>query len=411
MNRLNECRTKLCKLFPNNTTTATAILINTNKQLLEEHVYYQDPNFFYLFGDPGPNCWGGMIINNDNCCKCTLFVDNDYLSKHYQAAYGDRRREWMKNCDCVVRPQREIPRWIKENGIRILYQLASTPPVPGLELSHTSLQYNRTLLPKLLSKARVIKTPSELQILRKINKISSDAHNEIKKQIDNKQIKRENEIECLFNYLVHKETGNRLMAYPCICASGPRACIIHYMKNNNPLIHDQMILMDMGGKLDGYIADITQTVCVSRDVSPLQRLVYNIVLKTHDYILSQLKAGVNWNNMEVLCRRLLLQGLMPLLDLNEVKKDGPDQVMHEIMPHWLGHNIGLQVHDVGNLYKECKILQTGMTLAVEPAVYVSPSSVKYFKPEIKKYFGVRIESNVIIHESFAENMTTVTRKI
>lgn len=410
MNRLNECRQKICKLFPNK---SGAILINSGNQSLEEHVYYQDPNFFYLFGDPGPNCWGGMIINGDNWDNCTLFVDNDYLSKHYKAAYGDRQIEWMKNCDCMIRPQRDISKWIKENNIHILYQLLNTPPVPGLGLRHNifyGLQYNRTILPKLLIKARVIKTPSELYILRKINKISSDAHNKIQEQIKSGQIKSENEIECLFNYLIHKQTGSRLMGYPCICACGPRACIIHYMKNNHSLIPGQMALLDMGGRLNGYIADITQTVCVGNNLNSFHNLIYQIVLKTHDYIISQLKAGVNWNNMEILCRRLLLQGLMPLLNLNELKKDGIDKVMHEIMPHLLGHNIGLQVHDVGDLYKDYKILYPGMVVAVEPAIYVSSSSIKYFKPEIKiDYFGIRIESNVIIHDTFAENITTVIR--
>ena len=416
MKRLTECRQKVCNLFKNKNNAA--ILINSAKQIMEEHNYYQDPNFYYLFGDPGPNCWGGMLLNN-NECKCTLFVSNDYLEPHYKHAYGDRRNEWMKNCDCVIKPQKDIIKWIKDNNIHILYQLSDTLSIPGLGLSSmilNGIQYNKKVLPKILNKSRIIKTVSELEILRKINKISSDAHNIIRESILNGQMKNENDVECLFNYLVQKESKNRLMAYPCICASGPRSCIIHYMKNNNNLINGQMILMDMGGRLNGYISDITQTVLIGgsdNNTNNFQNLIYQLVLQTHNYIINQLKSGINWVDMEILCRKLLLNGLMPLFDPNEIKKESNfDNIMHEIMPHWLGHNIGLQVHDCGDLYNEDKILKSGMTLAIEPGIYISPTSIKYFKPEIKNYlnyFGVRIESNVIIHDNFAENITTVIR--
>ena len=39
------------------------------------------------------------------------------------------------------------------------------------------------------------------------------------------------------------------------------------------------------------------------------------------------------------------------------------------MPYRLAHFIGLDVHDVGDLYNEYKLLKPGMTLAVEPGIY------------------------------------------
>jgi Xaa-Pro aminopeptidase len=417
MNRLVQCRRKLCNILIKvlNTNVNNAILIPSANANMEEHIYYQNPNFYYLFGDPGHNCWGGMIIN-DNQCECTLFVPNNYKSRDYLNAYGDRTVEWTRNCNCIVRPIKDIPNWISENKIKIIHQLPNTIPIPGIGVKHTlfqGLQYCTKYLKKALIRSRLTKTSEEIKILKIINEISSNAHNEIYKQILNGELLTENDIECLFKYLVQKQTGNNpTLAYPCICACGPRACIIHYTKNNYPLSNREMVLLDMGGRLDGYIADITQTIPVGGYSNNMHKLIYHIVLTVHDNIINQLKAGVDWPSMELLSRKYLFQGLMPLLDVNLVQEKGMMEVMNDFMPHLLGHNIGLQVHDVGDLYKEYRKLLPGMVLAVEPAIYITNRSINYFKPEIKnqlKYFGIRVESNVIIHPTFAENMTSVKR--
>ena len=105
------------------------------------------------------------------------------------------------------------------------------------------------------------------------------------------------------------------------------------------------------------------------------------------------------------------------------------------LPHGLGHPLGLQVHDVAGFmqddkgthlaapsqypYLRCtRILQPGMVLTIEPGIYFIESLLapwregqhsKHFDWQrldaLKAFGGVRIEDNIVIHESRVENMT------
>lgn len=414
--RLNECRIKLCNIMKQkmNGAGVEAILIPSASSKMEEHIYYQDPNFYYLFGDSGPDCWGGMIINT---CECILFVPNEYQMENYITAYGDKTEDWVINCNCMIRPIKDISNWIINKKIKIIHQLSNNPRIPELNLKNNlfsrKFQYCRNILSNALIESRITKTPSEIKILRYINNISSKAHNKIREQIINNEITHENDVECLFRYLVQKESRYKpILGYPCICASGSRSCIIHYTKNKYPLNRGEMILLDMGGRLNGYISDITQTIPIGGYSNNFHKLLYQIVLTVHNHIINELKSNINWPKMEIMCRQLLFKGLLPLLDSNKINNINYIDIMNDFMPHMLGHNIGLQVHDVGNLYKEYCKLKTGMVLAVEPGLYINKNSIKYIKPEIKNnlnYFGIRIESNIIIYDNYAENITSVNR--
>jgi Xaa-Pro dipeptidase len=104
-------------------------------------------------------------------------------------------------------------------------------------------------------------------------------------------------------------------------------------------------------------------------------------------------------------------------------------------PHGLGHHLGLQVHDVGAKLEDDKgtlakapdahpnlratrTLGARMVYTAEPGLYFidsllakqksgeNSSSFNWDKiEEFKKYGGIRIEDDIILHEDRIENMT------
>lgn len=53
--------------------------------------------------------------------------------------------------------------------------------------------------------------------------------------------------------------GAKFAAYDCICASGRNPATLHYVVNDQLIKDDSLVLCDMGGKYQGYCADITVT--------------------------------------------------------------------------------------------------------------------------------------------------------
>jgi Xaa-Pro aminopeptidase len=74
--------------------------------------------------------------------------------------------------------------------------------------------------------------------------------------------------------------------------------------------------------------------------------------------------------------------------------------------HRAGHWLGLDVHDVGE-YKvggAWRVLEVGMTLTVEPGIYISPDNLNVAKKW--RGIGVRIEDDVVVTRHGCEILTS-----
>src|SRR5690606_32153812 len=83
-------------------------------------------------------------------------------------------------------------------------------------------------------------------------------------------------VEGTFNRRARIE-GNAV-GYETIVAAGPHACILHWTRNDGPVAHGELMLVDAGVELDSYYtADITRTIPVSGRFTEVQRRVYEAV--------------------------------------------------------------------------------------------------------------------------------------
>lgn len=189
----------------------------------------------------------------------------------------------------------------------------------------------------------------------------------------------------------------RSAAYNTIVGGGVNACILHYTNNNQALKAGDLVLIDAGCELDFYAADITRTFPVSGKFSAPQKALYELTLKAQAAALAAMVPGRRWNESHEASVQVITQGL---IDLGLLKGDTQELIKTEAYKrfymHKVGHWLGMDVHDVG-AYKvdgQWRILEAGMTMTVEPGIYVQPDDETV--DEKWRGIGIRIEDDVLI---------------
>ncbi|XP_032681047.1 xaa-Pro dipeptidase isoform X1 [Odontomachus brunneus] len=343
----------------------------------------------------------------------------------------------------------EIARVLKEKRAHLLLTLSGRNSDSGLlsrELVFDGIdefKVNKSILYPEICECRVIKSPAEIEVLRYVCKISSDAHKILMRTMRPGMV--EYQAESAFSHYVYSTGGCRHVSYTCICGSGHNSSILHYGHAgapNNKVIEDgDMCLFDMGGNYCGYAADITCSFPINGKFTEDQKLIYNAVLKARDAVIAAAKPGVAWTDMHLLANRVMLTSLkaggLLVGDVEDMIKAGLNEVFQ---PHGLGHLLGLDVHDVGGYLpnhperpkepglrklRTSRILLAGMFLTVEPGCYfvdclldaalANPDQAKFLVAEQLQRFrgfgGVRIEDDVLITETGVENLTDVPRTV
>src|SRR5690554_5777295 len=117
-----------------------------------------------------------------------------------------------------------------------------------------------------LDEMRLIKDASELDIMGRAARISSAAHCRAMRASCPGRFEYEIEAELLHAF---RSAGSQAPAYPSIVASGPNACILHYVENDRLMRDGDLLLIDAGCELDGYASDITRTFLVGGRFSGL----------------------------------------------------------------------------------------------------------------------------------------------
>ena len=245
----------------------------------------------------------------------------------------------------------------------------------------------------LLDEMRLVKDSHEQVIMQQAATISAEAHCGAMHIARPGMPEYAVEAELL---RVFRAQGAQAPAYPSIVASGPNACVLHYVANNRNMEDGDLLLIDAGCELDGYASDITRTFPVNGRFSGPQRDVYSLVLAAQAAAIETTRMGVAWNEPHDAAVRVLAQGMIDL-GLLAGSLDGvlESEAYRRFYMHRTGHWLGIDVHDVGN-YKvdgEWRTLQPGMTLTVEPGCYIRPADDV---PEAFWNIGVRIEDDALI---------------
>ncbi len=235
---------------------------------------------------------------------------------------------------------------------------------------------------KEIAELRAVKSDAEITRIRHAVRETVAAFQTVRQRFDG--YKYEYEIEADFTQLFRRRRGQH--AYAPIVASGEHACTLHYGTNSGRVRAKDVVVIDIGGRFDGYAADITRTygikptkrqLAVHAAVQDAQQRT--IELLGPDMLVSDYVAAVDDIMKDA------LQSLGLLTDRSDTEK------YRKYFPHAIGHGLGVDVHDS---LGAPRYFQPGMVMTVEPGIYIPEEGI-----------GVRIEDDILITATGCENLS------
>lgn len=165
-------------------------------------------------------------------------------------------------------------------------------------------------------------------------------------------------------------------SFPSIVAAGPNGAQPHAEPGPREIRSGELVVFDMGAKLDGYCSDCTRTFATGQlDDSATE--VYELVYRAQAAALGAVKPGVGGRDADAVAREIIAAA-------GHGDRFG----------HGLGHGVGLEVHEKPTLSVASEDqLAAGEVVTVEPGIYVPG------------HFGVRIEDLVVITEDGHRNLS------
>ncbi len=145
-------------------------------------------------------------------------------------------------------------------------------------------------LSPLIHRQRLVKSPAEIELMRKTSRLSSLVCIEAMKAT--RPGVREFQLGAMADYFF-QINGAQGAGYRPIVAAGKNIWMMHYWRNNAELNDGDLVLFDYAPDLNNYTSDIGRIWPVNGRFSPLQRELYGFVLEHHKTLLSSIRAGKN----------------------------------------------------------------------------------------------------------------------
>jgi Xaa-Pro aminopeptidase len=159
-------------------------------------------------------------------------------------------------------------------------------------------------------------------------------------------------------------------SFPPIVAAGPNGALPHAEPGPRVIGSGELVVIDMGSRLDGYCSDCTRTVATGR-LDAEAGEIYEVTLRANELALGAVSAGASTAMIDKLARDLI------------------DEAGYgEYFGHGLGHGVGMEIHEAPRLGpRSDEALVVGDVVTVEPGIYLADR------------YGVRIEDLVVVGES------------
>lgn len=210
--------------------------------------------------------------------------------------------------------------------------------------------------------------------------------------------------------------------------------IFHCHSHDCGIAPGKLLVIDAGLESNShYASDFTRTYPTGGKFTSKQRDVYQIVCDCNEYAFNLTAPGKTYREIHIAVARKMLEGLSSIgiikgSDFDTMALEG---VAGLFMPHGLGHNMGLDVHDMENLGEDlvgydpdqkradqlglgslrmARRLVPGHVISDEPGIYFIPQLIEKWESEgkfsdfinyakLREYFdfgGIRLEDDVVV---------------
>lgn len=239
----------------------------------------------------------------------------------------------------------------------------------------------------IMHRLRSVKHSIEIELMQKACNITKAGIDRLLKFIKPGVWEYEIEAELIHEFLRNRSKG---FAYTPIVASGPNACVLHYIQNNQQCKDGDVILLDVGAEYANYASDLTRCIPVSGRFTDRQKSVYNAVLNVKKEAEKMLVPGTLLGEYHKEVGKLMESELLGLglIDKTDIKNQNPDWPAYKkYFMHGTSHYIGLDTHDVG-LAREP--IEDGMVFTCEPGIYIPEEGL-----------GIRLEDDLVVQKTGA----------
>ncbi|UCC13723.1 MAG: Xaa-Pro dipeptidase [Gammaproteobacteria bacterium] len=277
---------------------------------------------------------------------------------------------------------------------------------------------------------RTVKTPYEVECMRRANRIAVAGHRAALQSFR----AGEAELDAHLAYMAAVRQSETRLPYPNIVAFNEHGATLHYDVYDTQAPPESLsFLIDAGADYLGYAADITRTYAAADGL--FSELTEQLDEAQHSLIAS-IEVGMSYIDLHAamhlsiaeLLKRFLIVDMTP----EAMLESGVTSVF---FPHGLGHHIGLQVHDVGGknsdpkgtvidqppsfpFLRNLRPVSVGNVFTIEPGVYFIRQLLEPLRSKaegravdwglvsnLMPYGGIRIEDDVHVSEAGPENLT------
>lgn len=242
-------------------------------------------------------------------------------------------------------------------------------------------------LSPILDEMRLIKSPREIEVIRKATHISGLALMEAMRSTQAGIYEYQLDAAAKYIFYQHGSQGD---GYPSIIGGGTNAYMGHYFRKTDVLKDGDLVLMDYAPDYHNYTSDVTRMWPVNGKFDEAQTALYLFIEEYRNALFRHLRPGITSD--EVLDRAAadMERYLEGKSFSNEAHLKAVQNGL-KFRGHFQ-HPVGMAVHDVGVVHH--RPLEPGMVFTIDPMIWI---------PEERLY--IRIEDIVVITEDGAENLS------
>lgn len=225
-----------------------------------------------------------------------------------------------------------------------------------------------------LARLRQIKDSDEIEILRRVSRISDDSILRALQSVGEGSSEMDIGAALSVNVAAAKADQLRLM----IVATGPRSELPNVGPTDRILMHGDVCRVEIFTQIRGYLAGVCRTAVVGAPPPHAERVYGNLVE----------------------CKHLLLEKVKPGASSRAIYDVFTDKLRELDMPPigFIGHGIGLHLHEDPYLgpYADQE-LEAGMVLGIEPLVYRTGHG-----------FGMQLKDMIVVTDNGCELLSDVS---